>query len=187
MSRVTDWIPVAAPVATVLTAALALRPAYLQYRLRIREDQRLAESARAEVDVRLVGLFTQLMAKAHARGESKVVAEAVTAILTGNGPLVPTDLSEMKEVLRACTATLPIGAAEQEAAIAAIAELGCRYSVLHRPALAGLEDIASWHEQSNAAQEALERLRADAGEPPGQAIRNLRRSTRRPRSAPSDK
>lgn len=173
-------IPVAAPVATVLAAAIALRPAYLQYKAKIREDVRLTEAARAETDIRLLNLFTDLMAKAHARGEDIVVGEAVAAILADEGDLKPSSLTDMKEVLRSCTVTLPVGAAEQEGAIAAVAELGCRYEVLHRPALAGLEHLISWHENSEAAPKALERLRACSTEIPERRSRTDQRGRSKP-------
>lgn len=166
MTTAVDWIPVAAPVATVLAAAIALRPAYLQYKAKIREDVRLTEASRAEADIRLLELFTHLMAKAHARGNGIVVGEAVTAILADQSTLKPSSIADVEEVLQSCTVTLPVGAAEQEAAIAAIAELGCRYDVLYRPALAGLENIASWHEHSKVGLEGLERLRRCSTEIP---------------------
>lgn len=157
-----DWLPLIGPVATIIVAWVALQPAYLQFKSKLNEEQRLARSSRAEADIRLMTLFTQLMAKAHAREIPIVAVDLAAAVIASQSSLAPASLDELKCLLEACVVTPAAGAAEQEAAIAAVAELGCRYEVLRAPALAGLEQIEGWHKESAALGPGLSRLRLAA-------------------------
>ena len=144
MPNLQPWIPIIAPVATVLTAALAAIPLYRQTTLKRQEEARLTRANRAEVDARLYGLFVQLMAKAHARGDSTIAEAAVQAAISSGGPLAPISPEAFRRLVQAAIVTYPVGASEQLAAIAAVAELGVRYDSLHAPALAGLDSVALW-------------------------------------------
>jgi hypothetical protein len=141
MAAARDLIPVLVPLATVGAATIAAIPVYRQFKLRVSEENRLAVANRAELDVRLLTLFAELMGKAHARGPSMLSESTVTKIVEQQGSLAPTSLSELKDLLEACTVVYPVGAAEQDAAIAAIAELGCKYEVLRFPAERALEEV----------------------------------------------
>ena len=156
MTTVRDLLPVLVPLATVGAATIAAIPVYRQFKLRVAEENRLAVANRAELDVRLLTLFTELMGKAHARGPSILSESAVTKIMEQQGPLTPSSLSELKELLEACTVVYPVGSAEQDAAIAAIGELGWKYEVLRSPAERALETIKSYRPAS--ADYALNRL-----------------------------
>ena len=157
MTAVKDLYPVLVPLATVGAAAIAAIPVYRQFKLRVAEENRLAVANRAELDVRLLTLFTELMGKAHARESSMLSESTITKIVEQQGPLSPSSLSELKELLKACTVVYPVGSAEQDAAIAAIAELGFKYEVLRFPAERALEEIKSF--KPDAAEYALNRLR----------------------------
>lgn len=144
MPNLEPWIPIIAPVATVLTAAIAAIPLYRQTNLKRQEEVRLTRASRAEVDARLYGLFVQLMAKAHARGESTIAETAIQAAISSGGALAPTSIEAFSHLVQAAVVTYPVGLSEQLAAIAAVAQLGARYDSLHAPALAGLQSLASW-------------------------------------------
>lgn len=124
---------------------------------KVAEENRLAVANRAELDVRLLTLFTELMGKAHARGLSILSESTVSKIIEQQGSLSPSSLSELKELLEACTVVYPVGTAEQDATIAAIAELGGKYELLRFPAERALETIRNFKPAT--ADNALNRLR----------------------------
>jgi len=155
---ITPWVPVIAPLASVGAATIAAIPPYRQYRLKQEETLRLIQATRADVDVKLLNTFVTLMARAHARGDSVVVDAAVQAALAAGSQLAPTSLEGLKDLLDHAVVTYPVGFSEQEAAIAAVSELGTRYDILHAPALAGLQHLATWHRTSLVLSAALERL-----------------------------
>jgi len=157
---VSELVLFATPIATVAAAAVAAIPVYRQYRFQVAESGRLAEATRAEVDVRLLTLFVSLMGKAHARGDSGVSESAVQAALAPGSPFAPATPDELTEIVEHARYTLPVGFDEQEAAIAAVAELGVRYDVLRTPALVGLRGLAKWNDSSVALAPALSRLEA---------------------------
>jgi hypothetical protein len=150
------WFPA---LATIAVAYLAARPLLKELELKRAAERRLAEAARVESDARLLATFVELMGKAHARGGTTLAESAVEAIISSGGPLAPATLGELNNLVGAAVATHPVGAAEQEAAIAAVAELGIRYPILLEPALAGLNMIATWHTSSATLPGALERLK----------------------------
>jgi hypothetical protein len=157
MTAVKDLLPVLVPLATVGAATIAAIPVYRQFKLKVAEENRLAVANRAELDVRLLTLFTELMGKAHARGLSILSESTVTKIIEQQGSLSPSSLSELVELLEACTVVYPVGTAEQDAAIAAIAELGGKYELLRFPAERALETIRNFKPAT--ADNALDRLR----------------------------
>jgi hypothetical protein len=63
MTTVRDLLPVLVPLATVGAATIAAIPVYRQFKLRVAEENRLAVANRAELDVRLLTLFTELMGR----------------------------------------------------------------------------------------------------------------------------
>jgi len=127
-------VPIAAPVATVIAAAVAAQPLLRQYELKAKEERRLAETSRVEADVRLVEAFTTLMGKAHARGPTVVLEQALIKLIEQRASVSP---EEFEALADACVVVSPVGAAEQDAAIAAIAELGIEHPVLRYPAGTG--------------------------------------------------
>jgi hypothetical protein len=159
-SDVQAWLPVIAPVATVIAASIAASPVYRQLRLKREEETRLAEASRAEVDTRLLGLFVQLMSKAHARGDSTLADGPLQAIITSGSPLAPASPEELTRLINAAVVTYPVGASEQEAAMEAVAALGERYPILRQPAIAGLQSLAKWHPSRDRLSVLIDRLRS---------------------------
>ena len=161
-------VPIAAPVATVIAAAVAAQPLLRQYELKAKEERRLAETSRVEADVRLVEAFTTLMGKAHARGPTVVLEQALIKLIEQRASVSP---EEFEALADACVVVSPVGAAEQDAAIAAIAELGIEHPVLRYPAERALEEIRTFRAQQ--AEHALARLMT--GRMPQQSVSRSRR------------
>ena len=159
LSDLQSWIiPWAVPAATIAAAFLAARPVFREIRLKEEAEKRLAEAGQVESDARLLATFVELMGKAHSRGTTTLSESAVEGMINRWDPKHPLGLEELNNLVGAAVATHPVGAAEAEAAIAAVAELGSRYEVLRGPAIAGLESIATWHKKSPALPKALAKL-----------------------------
>jgi hypothetical protein len=151
------WIPA---LATIVVAILAARPLIKEARLKQEAERRLAESAKVESDARLLGTFVELMGKAHSRGPTTLAESAVQAIISSESPLAPNTLGELHDLVGAAVATHPVGEAEADAAIAAVAELGVRYPLLFEPALVGLSQMTTWREGSTVLESALDKLKS---------------------------
>jgi hypothetical protein len=133
-------IMVAVPAAGVVGVIIGL----LEYGLKVQAERRLLKSTRAETDTRLVSLFIEVMAKAHARGPSYLSEASAEKLITAslaNVSDADSVIPRVPELLNASVVTSPVGLFEQHAAIAAIGELGNRYAVLTQPALEGLEGL----------------------------------------------
>jgi hypothetical protein len=151
-----DWlVPVSSALGIVslaITSALALR----EYKLKARAEARLADSARVESDIKLLTLFVDIMDIAHARGQSVVVSEKMFEALAPR--LQAAGITDPKS---AAYITLPVGFAAQDAAIAAIAVLGKKHSILFPVALRALESLNTF--KANIVGPLLEDLRRHPG------------------------
>jgi len=122
----------------VVAAFMTLR----EYKLKLRAEVRLANAANIESDVKLLTLFTQLMEIAHARGPSMLVSDKLFEAMWPH--LQKAGVSDPRS---AALITTPVGAASQDAAIAAIAALGRKHKVLRPVALSALESLAGFKPQ----------------------------------------
>jgi len=107
-------------------------------------------SQKVETDIELMTLFTKIMSIAHARG-GYTVSEKVIEKLFESNTLTDTELKDSNTLNRRLAAasilSTPVGEAEQDAAIAAIAKLATRHDVLKEVAIQGLESIASFKKE----------------------------------------
>lgn len=141
---VREWLLVVSGSITLLSVAISSWLALRQYRLKLKEEERLSVSARTETDIKLVKAFSELMDIAHGRSGHVLSEKTVEFLLAHN--FVPdkemSDASAVGHKLQAAAVfALPVGRASQEAAIAAIAALGERHDVLRDLALQGLESL----------------------------------------------
>jgi hypothetical protein len=148
-----DWlVPLSTAggiVAAVWGGLLTLR----EYKLKLQAEVRLSQSAQVEADVKLLKLFVEIMNVAHGRGESLLASEKLfEAMLPKLREQGQTDVKD------AAVVTLPVGGAAQDAAIAAIGELGKRHTLLRSVALQALQSLASF--KPDVANPALAELRA---------------------------
>ncbi|MFH1218832.1 MAG: hypothetical protein V1694_00030 [Candidatus Eisenbacteria bacterium] len=122
-------------VAAVWGGLIALR----DYKLKLQAETRLAQIAQVEADVKLLNLFIEIMNVAHARGTTVLASdklfEAMLPKLQAQGKM---------DVKDAAIITFPVGAASQDAAIAAIGELGKRHALLRPAALRALQSLATF-------------------------------------------
>lgn len=150
---------------SILSVAVGIWLSLREYRLKVKAETRLAKSAEVEAQIKLLKLFTEIMNIAHARGESLFSEkraelmsrpEIVNALHTQGYKIDFDDLGVI---------TLPIGAAAQDAAIAAVGELGKRHEILRPVAKQALESLVRINVKKEISQSHLDRLLYDGDRP----------------------
>jgi len=139
---INKWlVPVSTSITLLITSIggwLSLR----EYRLKVRAEIRLTESAELESDIKLLKLITELIDLAHARGGNYVSEKAIEKILS---PEIFTKLGKSKIIIRDLledsVIRLPVGFAAQDAAISAIWALGKKHPILTPVSIQALESI----------------------------------------------
>jgi hypothetical protein len=156
MADLQEWIKTISGFSAVILAAVAIN----QYRLNNTSENRLRESTRADIDVRLLTSFSDVMRIAVGRA-NPVISEACVGKMFAT--FSQSDLRKYAEEVRAdpgdADAGLPIparlrgcvifplqGVSAQAAAITSIAVLGCRYSVLRASAITALKSLGRTEE-----------------------------------------
>lgn len=133
-------VPVSTSITLLITAIggwLSLR----EYRLKIKAEIRLKESAELESDIKLLKLITEVIDIAHGRGGTHVSEKAIEKILS---PEIFTKLGEsinLAELLQDIIIRIPVGFAAQDAAISAVWALGKKHPVITPVAIQALESI----------------------------------------------
>jgi len=142
-----EWFLAISGAGTLITLSIGVWRSLAEYRLKIKAENRVAESARIEADIRLIKHFTEIMDIAHARSGYQI-SETVIEKLFENDLITSSDLKDLKllnqKMEEAAILTFPVGIAAQDAAIASIAELSIRHEVLRSPAIQALESIKSF-------------------------------------------
>ncbi len=131
-------------IVALLSTTVGIWLALAEYRLKLRAESRIADSAKIEADINLIKHFTELMNVAHARSGYSV-SETVIEKMFENGFFTDDDKNNL-EILNqkledAAILTLPVGLAAQDAAMAAISVLAKKHDILKKPALQALESM----------------------------------------------
>jgi hypothetical protein len=140
-----DWLVPISTIGALVTGSIGGWLALREYRLKAGAEARLAKTAEVESDIKLLTLFTELMDIAHARAGNQVSEKAIERLLS---PELIKELNisggNLSGILQTAVITLPVGAAAQDAAIAAIWTLGRRHSMLAPIALRALESLSTF-------------------------------------------
>ena len=148
----------------MLSVAIGIAVTINKHRLKLKEEERLASSSRAAVDVQLIKAFTEVMDLAMGRRQH-VLSEKAMEELFRIGVLSKEDFTAKdgdieRKLSHYSVVILPTGGAGQTAAIAAIAMMAERYEFLMNPAIEGLSVIHGRHgPHANVAEYYLKRLR----------------------------
>ncbi len=158
---ISTLIPISASF-VLITASLSTLVALNEYRLKVKTETRLTNSAEVEADIKLLKLFTEIMNIAHARGGSQVSEKAIEIILSQEN-ITKSDLSDLdivkiEKALRSAVINLPVGMAAQDAAICAIWALGKKHEILKPVAIQALLTLTGF--KSDVASPYLEDLKS---------------------------
>lgn len=144
-STLKDWLVPVSTFITLITASIGGWLALREYRLKVKAEIRLTQSAELEADIKLLKLFTEIMTIAHGRGGILVSEKAIEKLLSPEivkamGLSVP----DIRVAIENAVITLPVGVAAQDAAISAIWVLGNRHEVLKPVAIQALKSLTGF-------------------------------------------
>ncbi len=147
-SEIKDWlIPIASLIAVIPTSA-AVWLSLKEYRLKLQAETRLAESTRAETDIRLLQLFTELLYIASGRKGEAVFSKEILDLLVQKNILTDEDFKNLdglkSKISQATLIAQTPGELSADAAFASIATLAKRHPVLYEPAVEALESSSGW-------------------------------------------
>src|SRR3954452_5418823 len=104
LAAVRDWILVLSASATLLSVAASVWLGVQQYRLKLKAEERLARSAQAETDLRLLSAFADLVQDATSTGKYRV-SETLLKFLIDSGHLTRADLDNPSALRTKITTT----------------------------------------------------------------------------------
>jgi hypothetical protein len=151
-NEIKEWVLVISACISMISIAYGVYLSLGQYRLKLKEEERLALSSRADVDIRLIKSFTELIDLAMGRRQHVFSEKAVEKIFElgliskddFNDDFTKTQKGAYK-LSEYAVIRVPVGKSGQEAAIAAIGTLANTYPVLEDAAIQGLERIQSYN------------------------------------------
>ncbi|SET14887.1 hypothetical protein SAMN05216326_11346 [Nitrosomonas marina] len=144
-----DWLIPIASFAGIISTSAGVWLALKEYRLKLRAEQRLAESTRAETDIRLFTHFTDILEVATGRKRDPVYSKEVAETLLEKLKIEPLDANFDYRALREKIATSAllhswVGTSSSDAAFASITTLALRHNVLIPSAIQALESFKDW-------------------------------------------
>lgn len=135
-------------IVTLLSISVGSLIAVFAYRLNLRAEARLKESAKAEIDVKLLELMVNLIQKANGRSGYEISHDTIRKILDSE-QIEKLDFLEsgnnkvLNQILQdSAILTLPVGSAEQYFSIKAIGELGLQHNFLKSISLASINELS---------------------------------------------
>ncbi len=145
VSQLKEWILTVSASISMLAVAVGVWMSLKEYRLKLQAEARERRSAEVEAEIRLQTLFSELMSRANGRSGYAVSENAAQFVLqnlhSDEGTL---DLETLNQAVEdGAILTLPVGAAAQDAAVAAIAGLTIRHPELRDTGLRALESLDS--------------------------------------------
>ncbi|SER73980.1 hypothetical protein SAMN05421690_10634 [Nitrosomonas sp. Nm51] len=144
-----DWLIPVASFAGIISTSAGVWLALKEYRLKLKAEQRLAESARAETDIRLFTHFTDILEVATGRKRDPVYSKEVAEKLLEKLRIEPADANFDYRALRENIATAAllqswVGTSSSDAAFASITTLALRHNPLIPSAIQALESFSDW-------------------------------------------
>jgi hypothetical protein len=142
-----DWVI----LISIGSAAIGILLSLKEYRIKLQAETRLAESTRAETDVRLLQLFTELLEIASGRMGEAVFSKEILDMLIQKDILTEDDYKSLdslkSKISKATMIAQTPGIESVNAAYASIATLAKRHPVLYEPAIEALETCRKWNPQ----------------------------------------
>jgi len=148
IDNIKDWlIPISSFIA-IISTSIGIWLSLKEYRLKLQAERRLTESTRAETDIRLLELFTNILYIATGRRGEPIYIEGITDLLLKNNAFSADELadpSKLKAKIQYISFVSPMPGLESViAAIASIATLAKRHPVLLDPALEALTRLLDY-------------------------------------------
>lgn len=142
LSQAKEWVLVISASISMLSVAVGIWQTLADYQLKLAAEERLANSAQAETDIRLLNAFNELVRLATGEENDKL-SEKTIEMLFNHGYISDSDFSEPwklnKKLWDAAAFGDPPGKSVSLISIAAIAELSARYPFLREVGIQTLQ------------------------------------------------
>jgi hypothetical protein len=140
-ANVNDWLLLISIFPTLIGVWLSLN----EYRLKLQAERRLAESAKAETDIRLLQLFTEVLYIASGRKGEPIFSKEILDLLVQKNILTDDDFKDLdvlkSKISQATLLAQVPGATSSNAAFASIATLAVQHPILRASAIEALESF----------------------------------------------
>lgn len=158
-----DWLIPVSTFITLLTVSIGTYQSLKEYRLKLKAEIRLSQSAEVDMDIKLMQGFTQLLALAHARkgnylSEKTVEKMFEKELFTEEELHNPNKLN--RKIEQVAILNIYSGVAEQDAFVAAITNLGLKHEILRTPVIQALETMMTFI--PNTAEKYLNRIKNES-------------------------
>jgi hypothetical protein len=130
------WIVIVSGCLSILSVAAGIL-------LKFMAESRLLDAQKVESDIKLLKLFTDLMDVAHSR-VSTGSSEKLLQVALEKQELVQAVIDNRLTIAHLSALSRPVGIASQDAAIAAVAELGRRHETLYAAAVQALRTLSTF-------------------------------------------
>ncbi len=138
-----EWVVQLATAISLLIAAITGAATLREYRLKLQAEKRQQESTQAEIDLRMIKLFVEVMQLATGYGNASISEKAIEQVFE-KGLITQEDFNDPTKLNRKLSSCFiyPLTASPaQNAAIAALQVLSDRYEILYQPAKVALESL----------------------------------------------
>jgi hypothetical protein len=147
-----DWLIAISIAFSIVSAAIGIWLSLREYRLKLQAETRLADSTRAETDVRLLQLFTEILYIASGRKGEAIFSKEILDLLIQKNIFTEDDFKDFdtlkSKISQATVIAQTPGEVSANAAFASIATLAKRHpDVLREPAIEALESSRKWNPQ----------------------------------------
>jgi hypothetical protein len=140
-----EWLIPISTFIGVISTAVGIWLSLKEYRLKLQAETRLAESTRAETDIRLLQLFTEILYIATGRKGGATFSKEILNLLVQKNVLTEEDYKDIDRLVYKITKgsfiAQGVGISSVEAAFASIATLAIQHPVLYNSALQALESF----------------------------------------------
>jgi len=137
--EVKTWVTTLVGISTAAVGLYTLLSLTREYKLKLQAEIRLKHITETELDMKLLTAFNEILAIAHAHSAYHIAEKAIEYLLTNY--VKEFNHAKVQDILDSAVIALPVGSAMQDSAIAAIAGLGRRHSVLKQPAINALQRL----------------------------------------------
>ena len=146
-----DWLVPISSFILIISTSVGVWLSLKEYRLKLQAETRLTESTRAETDIRLLQLFTEILYIATGRRGEAIFSKEILDLLIQKNILTEDDFKDLDKLKSkisqaAIIAQVP-GESSSNAAFASIATLAKRHPVLYESAIEALESFRNFKPQ----------------------------------------
>jgi hypothetical protein len=163
-----DWLIPISGFVSLITVAIGSWIAVNNYLLKVEIEKRLSNTASIELNIQLLTHFSKMMQMANCRYDP-VLSEKTIEGLFQKGIISSDDFkifekngfSSAINKLDTALLTPAYGSATQDAALAAVYNLGKEHAILREPAIAGLSSVESYVDKNSAKFSMIEKFLDD--------------------------